>query len=135
MAHIENRHPYIVDRERNFRLLDGKSEFEDMTEDLRFVVMASGTPTTQILTDNFKSVVIQHPIPVEKRLVYYDPVGKMNYQERNTTAPKLAKKIVELHNKYHKKTMVHCGSYVVANMIYDNVSAEAKQICILQAIS
>ena len=132
MAHIENRHPYIVDRERNFRLLDGRSEFEDMTEDLRFVVLASGTPTTQILTDNFKSVVIQHPIPVERRLVYYDPVGKMNYQERNVTSQKLAKKIVELHNKYHKKTMVHCGSYVVANMIYDKMPAEAKQLCILQ---
>ncbi len=130
LAHIEKGHPYIIDRERKFRLLDGKSEFEDMIEGLEFVVLASGTPTTQILTDNYKSVVIQHPIPVERRLCYYLPVGSMNYKERFDTAPKMAQKIHEIHSVFGKKTMVHCGAYVVAQMLYDKM--QNKEICILQ---
>ena len=130
LAHIEKGHPYIIDRERKFRLLDGRSEFEDMIEGLQYVVLASGTPTTQILTENYKSVVIQHPIPVEHRICYYDPVGSMNFKERQTTAPKMAQRINELHERFGKKTMVHCGAYVVAQMIYD--SMPNKDICILQ---
>lgn len=130
LAHIEKGHPYIIDRERKFRLLDGRSEFEDMIEGLQYVVLASGTPTTQILTNNYKSVVIQHPIPVERRICYYDPVGSMNFKERQTTAPKMAQRINELHERFGKKTMVHCGAYVVAQMIYD--SMPNKDICILQ---
>lgn len=130
LAHIEKGHPYIIDRERKFRLLDGRSEFEDMIEGLQYVVLASGTPTTQILTENYKSVVIQHPIPVEHRTCYYDPVGSMNFKERQTTAPKMAQRINELHERFGKKTMVHCGAYVVAQMIYD--SMPNKDICILQ---
>ena len=130
LAHIEKGHPYIIDRERKFRLLDGRSEFEDMIEGLQYVVLASGTPTTQILTNNYKSVVIQHPIPVEHRICYYDPVGSMNFKERQTTAPKMAQRINELHERFGKKTMVHCGAYVVAQMIYD--SMPNKDICILQ---
>jgi len=130
LAHIEKGHPYIIDRERKFRLLDGRSEFEDMIEGLQYVVLASGTPTTQILTNNYKSVVIQHPIPVERRICYYDPVGSMNFKERQTTAPKMAQRINELHERFGKKTMVHCGSYVVAQMLYD--AMPNKDICILQ---
>jgi Rad3-related DNA helicase len=130
LAHIEKGHPYIIDRERKFRLLDGRSEFEDMIEGLDFVVLASGTPTTQILTDNYKAVIIQHPIPVERRLCYYMPVGSMNYKERFDTAPKMAQKIHELHAVFGKKTMVHCGAYVVARMLYDKMPN--KSICILQ---
>lgn len=130
LAHIEKGHPYIIDRERKFRLLDGRSEFEDMIEGLDFVVLASGTPTTQILTDNYKAVIIQHPIPVERRLCYYMPVGSMNYKERFDTAPKMAQKIHELHAVFGKKTMVHCGAYVVAQMLYDKMPN--KSICILQ---
>ena len=130
LAHIEKGHPYIIDRERKFRLLDGRSEFEDMIEGLDFVVLASGTPTTQILTDNYKAVTIQHPIPVERRLCYYLPVGSMNYKERFDTAPKMAQKIHELHAVFGKKTMVHCGAYVVAQMLYDKMPN--KSICILQ---
>lgn len=131
LAHLEKGHPYIIDKERKFRLLEGKSEFEDMIEDLTFVVLASGTPNTAILTDNYKSVVINHPIPIERRQVYYEPVGSMAMKERQSTAPKIAKKIDQLHKEAgSKKTMVHCGSYVVASLIYD--SMPNKSICILQ---
>ena len=75
-------------------------------------------------------MVIQHPIPVEHRTCYYDPVGSMNFKERQTTAPKMAQRINELHERFGKKTMVHCGAYVVAQMIYD--SMPNKDICILQ---
>lgn len=132
LAHLEKGHPYIIDKERKFRLLDGKSEFSDMIEGLQHVVLASGTPTTQILTDDYKSVVIQHPIPVERRVCYYTPVGSMNYKERTTTAPIVAEKIAALHGKFNKKTMVHCGAYVVAQMLYNNMPATVKNICVLQ---
>jgi len=103
-----------------------------MIEGLEFVVLASGTPTTGILTDKYQEVRIQHPIPVENRLCIYEPIGSMSYQERNKTAPKIASRIAELHNAHHKKTMVHCGSYVVASMIYDSMPASVKAITILQ---
>jgi len=132
LAHLDAGHPYIIDKDRKFRLLDGRSEFEAMIEGLEFVVLASGTPTTGILTDKYQEVRIQHPIPVENRLCIYEPIGSMSYQERNKTAPKIASRIAELHNAHHKKTMVHCGSYVVASMIYDSMPASVKAITILQ---
>ncbi len=130
--HIDHNHPYIVDKEKQFRLLEGKSEFKRLIENLVLVVLASGTPTSKIYADDFKTVLIQHPIPISQRLIYYAPVGSMNWQERNTTAPKIAAAIEKLHAKYHKKTMVHCGAYAVAKMIYGYLSERAQEITILQ---
>jgi len=133
LYHIEHEHPYIIDRERQFRLLLGKSEFERMSKDLKVVVLASGTPTTRLLTDDYESVKIQHPIAVDRRLVYYTPVGSMNWQSRNKTIPAMADEIERLHAKYHKKTMVHCSVYAIAAAIYEKMSLAARKITILQA--
>jgi Rad3-related DNA helicase len=130
--HIDHNHPYIVDREMCFRLLEGKSEFKRLIEKLDLAVLASGTPTSSIYAEDFKTVLIQHPIPLSQRLIYYAPVGSMNYNDRNTTAPKLAAAIEILHAKYHKKTMVHCGAYGIAKLIYGYLSETAQAITILQ---
>ncbi len=132
LAHIEHEHPYIIDKERKFRLLDGRSEFRNLIEHLDLVVLASGTPTTSILTSDYTPVVIQHPIPVERRICYYWPIGSMNFKERQATAPKMAEAIAKLHARHGKKTMVHCGAYVIAQMLYERMPATAKRWCILQ---
>jgi Rad3-related DNA helicase len=56
----------------------------------------------------------------------------MNYKERIQTAPAMSAMIEKLHAKYHKKTMVHCGAYNVANLLYSNMSQPGKKITILQ---
>jgi Rad3-related DNA helicase len=132
LAHIEHEHPYIIDKERKFRLLDGRSEFRNLVEHLDFCVLASGTPATSILTTDYAPVVIQHPIPVERRICFYWPIGSMNYKERQTTAPRMADAIAKLHQGHGKKTMVHCGAYVIAKMLHDNFPAAARKKCILQ---
>lgn len=132
LAHMQHKHPHIIDSERRFRLLDGRPEFENMIEGLELVVLASGTPASAIITDKFKSVIIQHPIPVERRICYYWPVGSMNYKERSTTAPKMAKAISDLHAKFQKKTMVHCGAYVIAQMLYRCMPPAIQRKTILQ---
>jgi hypothetical protein len=133
LAHLEKKHPYIIDKDRQFRLLFGASEFRDMVEHLDFCVLASGTPNTPILTDDFSRVVIQHPIPLERRICYYWPIGSMNYKERQQTAPKMAEAIAKLHqDRGKKKTMVHCGAYVIAKMLFEKMPATAKRKTILQ---
>jgi len=134
LGHLEHDHPYIIDKERHFRLLNGRSEFQDMIENLSLCVLASGTPATSILidTDAFKAVIIQHPIPVERRICYYWPIGSMNYKERQATAPKMAQAIADLHQAQGKKTMVHCGAYVIAKMLYEKMPPNARKLCILQ---
>ena len=130
--HIDSEHKYFLDSEMRFRLLEGKSEFSEMIEHLDFVVLASGTPTTGLYCDDFQQINIQHPIPIASRLIHYIPIGSMAYKERQATAPKMAAMIEKLHAKSHKKTMVHCGAYNIARMLYDNMTREGRKIAILQ---
>lgn len=133
LAHIEHKSRFIIDKDRQFRLLEGKSEFERMIKGLDLVVLASGTPATDTVTDEpYQKVIIQHPIEVSRRLCYYWPIGEMNFKERDKTAPAMAAAIVELHKKYKKKTMVHCGSYIIANMLFDQIPPKDRKKVILQ---
>jgi hypothetical protein len=50
--HLENNDPYIIDKERKFRLLEGKSEFKKLIQGLDLCVLASGTPATGIIADS-----------------------------------------------------------------------------------
>lgn len=130
--HIDHNHKYMVDSEMQFRLLEGKSEFSRLIEKLDLVILASGTPTSALYTEDYSTVKIQHPIPLTQRLIYYCPMGSMNFRDREITAPKIANAIEKLHAKYRKKTIVHCAAYGIAKMLYNNLSTEAKQISILQ---
>ncbi|MCK9568435.1 hypothetical protein M0R72_05805 [Candidatus Pacearchaeota archaeon] len=134
MGFLDQHVPYIIDEKRHFRLIEGKVLFQSLIEKLQFVVLASGTPTTALLTKDYKSVSIPHPTDVNHRLVYYDPIApgtqatmKMTYQDREKWAPYMALKIAQYHTKYAqgKHTLVHCGTYGVANLIYDGFETHA----------
>ena len=122
LTHIDKKHPFIIDKTRKFRLLDAGPSFKDMAENVKLVILASGTPATELITTEFSKVKIDHPIPLDRRMVYYAPQGLMNYHERETTAPAISVAIEKLHAKYRRHTIVHCGSYKIAKMIYDNLS-------------
>ncbi len=111
-----------------FKLLQAYVPFSDMIANLSCVVLASGTPTTDLVTSKYKSVVIQHPIDVSKRLIYYDPVGSMAYNSREQTAEKMAIRIKQLHDTYSQNTIVHCGSYLVARLIMDHLGRLHRNI-------
>jgi Rad3-related DNA helicase len=104
-----------------FKLLQAYVPFADMISSLECVVLASGTPTTDLVTSKYQSVVIPHPIDVSRRLIYYDPVGSMAYASREQTSEKIALRIKQLHDTYSRNTIVHCGSYVVARLIMDHL--------------
>ncbi len=130
--YIDTGEKFMIDSTRHFKLMSGRTEFQELIEDVPLTVLASGTPTTEIFDTPFYRVKVQHPIEVDRRICYYKPVGSMAYKERAATAPIMAKEIERLHSIHHKKTMVHCGSYCIANMLYDNLSRNAKRITILQ---
>ncbi len=132
ISHIDNETPHIIDANRQFRILEGVTEFRRMIDGLRITVLASGTPCTEIMAPEHKEIVIQHPIPVQNRMCYYYPIGSMSYQERAVTAPKMADAIEQIHGRYNRKTMVHCAAYGVAKLIYDNMPASTRKITVLQ---
>ena len=107
-----------------FKLLNAYVPFGDLAASLNCIVLASGTPTTELVTTKHTSVKVGHPIPVKNRLIYYDPVGSMNYQNRDKVAPLIASRIQQLHDTYCKHTIVHCGSYYIANLIYQNLPGD-----------
>lgn len=102
-----------------FKLLDSHVVFGDLVAKLDCVVLASGTPTTSMVTSQYKSVMIPHPIDVSRRLIHYDPVGSMNYNSRERTAKQMAIRIKQLHDTYSRHTLVHTGSYAVARIIME----------------
>ena len=50
----------------------------------------------------------------------------MNYTERYNTAPKMAQEIIQLHNQYHRNTLVHCGNYEIAKLLMDRIDGKAN---------
>jgi len=56
----------------------------------------------------------------------------MNYDKRSETVLQMAPVIEKLHNKYHRHTIVHCGAYGIAKMIYDHLSQSVQKETILQ---
>lgn len=105
-----------------FKLLNAYLPFADLVSNLDIVVLASGTPTTDFVTKKYKSIVVKHPISVERRLIHYDPVGSMSYENRIQTSYKMAKRIQQLHDTYSKHTIVHCGSYYIAELLAEHLS-------------
>jgi Rad3-related DNA helicase len=130
---IDKDEKYIIDSDRQFRLLEGRRAFERLTAKTRLTILASGTPTTAVFRTPFERVTIAHPIEVSRRRCYYTPVGSMAYKHRAATAPAMAKEIERLHKMYgSKKTMVHCGAYNIAELLYKNMSRDGKKVTICQ---
>lgn len=108
---------FVIDQRRNFKLIDGRKQFEELIMNIDLVILASGTPCTQMLADAYVAVDAPHPIEIDRRRVYYDPCGRMNVDEREKTIDLMAEKIVELHHKYDRNTLVHCHSYPIADRL------------------
>jgi len=126
---------YFIDHERKFKLMRGKWPFYGMIKDLEFVIMSSGTPTTSLLTENYTRIEAPHPIPVDRRRVYYSPEGKMSMNNVKDTLPRMASRIIALHKANPKKTLVHCHSYTLARMLRDEIVQQQptfKKIVLLQ---
>jgi Rad3-related DNA helicase len=74
-------------------------------------------------------VEVESTFPPERRGVYTDDtVGKMTYGERDTTIPKMARKIADIADHHDgQRGFVHCHSYSIASRLYDNLPADVKE--------
>jgi Rad3-related DNA helicase len=117
---INSKQKYIVDKDLCFKVVHGGRLFQEMAKQFKLVVLASGTPTTHLICDDYKTVLAPHPIDVSRRRVYAcQSVGKMSSACRRDTAPAMAKMIVKLHNKWHQHTIVHCGNYETMGILFE----------------
>jgi Rad3-related DNA helicase len=114
---------------KTFKLVTGARLFAQMQEKYEYIILASGTPTTSVMTNDFTRVSMPAPIPVEDRRVIFDPVGKMSMKYKEATLPKMANKIVELHNASKQCTLVHCHTYDIANNLYARIRRKVPVIC------
>ena len=112
---------FIIDKDRNFKLIRGGYPFNGLIKSAKFVIMSSGTPTTSLLTSKFTRIDAIHPIPKDRRLIYYTPVGKMSRAHQEKTIPLMTKRIIEIHQEYPKKTLVHAHSYPLAEKLYKSI--------------
>lgn len=115
----------------HFKILDAREPFKEMVNRLEVIVLASGTPTTELIADpgTYREIVAPHPIDKLRRMIYYTPVGSMAQGKREATIPAMAYKIAELHNMYNCLTIVHCGSYEIAVAMYDKIDSRVNVIC------
>lgn len=77
------------------------------------------------------NVEVESTFPVERRPVYTDAtVGKMTMRERDTTIPKMARRIADIADHHWEQEnfrgFVHCHSYKIAQRLYDNLPQDVK---------
>ncbi len=65
--------------------------------------------------------------PVENRLIYYDPIGKMSYNEKQITIPKLVKRVDAILNQYsNDKGIIHSISYELTEAIISGITEKNR---------
>ncbi len=65
-------------------------------------------------TDDVALVEVGHTFPVENRPLYDVTQGKMTYEERDETLPKIARSVVRIMQKHpDEKGLIHCHSYAI----------------------
>lgn len=70
-------------------------------------------------------VKVSSSFPTERRPVHVEPLGKMTQKEREETAPKIAKRIMELADEHEgQKGMVHCRAYSIMELIASHIPDE-----------
>lgn len=68
--------------------------------------------------DDVALVTVPHTFPVENRPLYDVTVGKMTYEHREETVPKLARLISRLMAKHpDEKGLIHCHSYAIQSKL------------------
>jgi Rad3-related DNA helicase len=115
---------FIITKDRTFRTMSGRQQFQDLIMNTEIVILASGTPCTQLLAPpGYAQVVAPHPFEVSRRMIYFSPIGKMNVASRDATMEIMGSKIAQLHELHGRSTIVHCHSYPIAtrlgNIVYD----------------
>ena len=71
---------------------------------------------------NVALVDVEHTFPVENRPLYDVTQGKMTYEHRDTTLPKMAKTIVRVMAEHpDEKGIVHAHSYDIAEKLADRL--------------
>ncbi len=130
--------PYLInevkegnDVRRKFKLVMGARLFNQLRDRYGYIILASGTPTTESLTKEYTKVVMPSPIPKSQRMVYYyTKIGKMSRDSINVTLPKVANKILEIYEENGRKNvLVHCHSYEgVAQPLYYRLHRKAPVI-------
>ena len=108
---------FIITRDRTFRMMSARAAFQDLIMNTKIVVLASGTPTTQLLTTDYATVLAPHPIPQEQRMIYFQPCGKMNVSDREKTLDRMGPIIANLHKAHGQNTLVHAHSYKLADTL------------------
>ncbi|WP_336134132.1 ATP-dependent DNA helicase [Natronomonas amylolytica] len=70
--------------------------------------------------DNVALVDVPHTFPVENRPLYDVTRGKMTYEHREETLPKVARTVVRLMDEHpDEKGLIHAHSYDIADRLYE----------------
>ena len=70
--------------------------------------------------DNVALVDVPHTFPVENRPLYDVTQGKMTYEHRDETLPKVARSIVRIMAKHDdEKGLIHAHSYAIADRLHE----------------
>lgn len=73
--------------------------------------------------DNVALVEVDHTFPVENRPLYDTTQGKMTFQHRDETVPKIARLIVRLMAKHpDEKGLIHCHSYGIQERLAEHLA-------------
>jgi Rad3-related DNA helicase len=106
-------HHTVWDRGRRFALLSATMLDKDA-----FCRGAGLDPSTVALVD------VPHTFPVENRPLYDVTRGKMTYERRGETLPKVARTIVRLMTRHDgEKGLIHAHSYDIADRLVDRLEA------------
>ncbi|NHX35203.1 MULTISPECIES: helicase C-terminal domain-containing protein [Halolamina] len=73
--------------------------------------------------ENVALVEVGHTFPVENRPLYDATQGKMTYEHRDETLPKIADLVVRLMAKHaDEKGLIHCHSYAIQEQLADRLA-------------
>ncbi|QLD89729.1 ATP-dependent DNA helicase [Natronomonas salina] len=102
-------HHTVWDRGEKFALLSATILNKDA-----FCRGAGLDPDTVALVD------VPHTFPVENRPLYDVTQGKMTYEDRDETLPKVARTVVRLMAKHpDEKGLIHAHSYAIADRLHE----------------
>jgi len=128
--YIEEQEPYIIDKDGYFQPLFGRRYFTRLCKGMK-IVLASATPTTDMICDRFVKVEMSHPIPVSQRRVIYLPVSAMGRSGKTPDGLReMAFMILALHEREAsgRHTLVHCHSLALAKELYAIIGSDSRVI-------
>lgn len=76
---------------------------------------------------------MKNRFPTENRPIFYQPAGHMNYQNKNSTMPKLLSSIELIANNYKdKRGIIHTHNFEIARYVLLNGSSSLKKRLLFQ---